>query len=85
MIIDLNLEYPEGREGARKWVTETTEKIISEIGRNKDPGRQGINKTKSKFSQQYLFAILEGEVIRELVKRDSQAKETQKTRQSADK
>lgn len=75
VIIDLNLEYPDGRDGARDWVATTIGKLISEIGRNKDPGHQGINKTKSKFSQQYLFAILEGNVIRELVKRDSQAKE----------
>ena len=78
MIIDLNLEYPKGRDGAREWVTKTTEKIIGEIGSNKDPGRQGINETKSKFSQQYIFAILEGDVIRELVKRDSLPKGTKR-------
>ncbi len=75
VIIDLNLEYSEGLDKARKWVTKTAEEIINERGRNKD---QGIKKTKSKFSQQYLFAILEGDVIRELVKRDSQAKEDPK-------
>ena len=28
VIIDLNLEFPDGREGARDWVTKTTETII---------------------------------------------------------
>ncbi|WKZ20182.1 MAG: S8 family peptidase [Candidatus Jettenia sp. CY-1] len=74
VIIDLNLEYPTGRDGARDWVMKTTKEIISEIGKDKDPGHQGINELKSKRSQQYLFASLEGDVIRELVKRDSRAK-----------
>ena len=74
VIIDLNLEYPEGREGARDWVTKATERIIAEIGSNKDRGVQGINTKKSEFSQQYIFAVLEGDVIRELVKRDTLAK-----------
>lgn len=78
VIIDLNLEYPQGRDGARAWVMETTKEIISEIG--KDMQHQGINETKSKFSQQYLFASLEGNVIRELVKRDSKSKGEQKVR-----
>ena len=73
VIIDLNLDYPEGREGARNWVTNTTEEIISEISRKEREG-QGISQAKSKFSQQYLFAILDGNVIRELVRRDSLAK-----------
>ncbi len=78
VIIDLNLEYPKGREGARDWVLKTTKEIIGDIGSNKDADRQGINETKSKFSQQYLFASLEGDVIRELVKRDSLPKEEPK-------
>ena len=45
--------------------------IISEKGTTKIRGRQGINRRKSEFSQQYIFATLDGDVIRELVKRDS--------------
>ena len=74
VIIDLNLEYPEGREGARVWVTNATNEIIAEIGSNKDRGHQAISKTKSDFSEQYIFAVLEGDVIRELVRRDNLAK-----------
>jgi len=71
VIIDLNLEYPEGREGAREWVKEKTEQIIADSGRNKDPKHQSLDLTKSKYSQQYLFGRLEGDVIRELVRQDS--------------
>jgi subtilisin family serine protease len=33
VIIDLNLEYPRSRDGARKWVVEKTNDIINRIGR----------------------------------------------------
>ncbi|MEN3332224.1 MAG: serine protease AprX [Blastocatellia bacterium] len=75
VIIDLNLKFPGGRDGARKWVLEATAKIIAQVGIDKDPNHQGINKLKSDFSQQYLFAVLEGDVIREMVKLDAEAKE----------
>lgn len=68
VIIDLNLEYFEGRDGARTWVTETIKKIISEVGSSKT--QQGISEIKTSLSQQYVFAKLEGDVIRELVNRD---------------
>jgi subtilisin family serine protease len=70
VIIDLNLEYPAGRTGARAWVIKRIAEIIKEKGHNKDPKHQGINKPKSRYSQQYLFAQLEGDVIRELVRQD---------------
>jgi len=68
VIIDLNLEYPEGRDKAREWVIAATREIIKEIGTSKD---QEINAERSKLSQQYLFAKLEGDVLRKLVNRDS--------------
>jgi len=71
VIIDLNLECPEGRVKAGEWVVNTINVIIKEVG--KDHSRQGVNINKSKYSQQYVFANLEGDVIRELVKRDSTA------------
>jgi hypothetical protein len=74
VIIDLNLEYPKGRGRARNWVINRIEAIIEEKGHNKDPKHQGINVPKSKYSQQYLFAQLEGDVIRELVKQDREIK-----------
>jgi serine protease AprX len=80
VIIDINLEYPKGRDSARAWITDTIEKIIGKMGNKKDRGRQGINITKSEFSQQYIFVALEGDVIRELVKQDSLPKEQQKNK-----
>ncbi len=74
VIIDVNLEYPEGRQGARDWVKDKTNKIISEIGSKKNAVLQGISEKKSELSQQYIFAVLEGDVIRELVRRDNQPK-----------
>jgi serine protease AprX len=78
VIIDLNLEYPKGREEARKevwrWidalsgVTKTFEKRAESIS----PGNQGVNPTKSKYSQQYLFGRLSGKNIRALAKRNEE-------------
>lgn len=71
VIIDINLLYEAGREGAKKQV----QKLIFEI--LKDPtfiknakANQGINPVKTKYSQQYVFAVLEEGVIKELVRRD---------------
>lgn len=72
IIIDLNLEYHGGREEARTRVQRLVEDIITEF--KLDPGKQNINRAKSRLSQQYLFAVLEGRVIRELVYRDNQDK-----------
>ena len=71
VIIDLNLEYPGGLNLAREWVIKTTERIIGKAESESENAREGINYFKSDFSQQYLFAALEGETIRKLVNRDS--------------
>ncbi len=69
IIVDLNLDYPGGREEARKRARQLVEEITAELGL--DPKQQNVNDTKSKLSQQYLFAVLEGRAIRELVRRDN--------------
>lgn len=74
VIIDLNLEYPAGVQGARKWVTEKILGIIKSHGHNKSSGRQGVNIIKSEHTEQYVFAHLEGDVIRQLVKADKEIK-----------
>ena len=71
VIIDLNLEYPGGREGAREWVIKETADIIDSLETKSSPTGQKINLQKSEYTEQYLFARLEARVIRELVKRDS--------------
>ena len=72
VIIDLHLEYPEGRDQARERVKQLIQEIIGAKGKawGIDPGKQGINLAKSGLSQQYLFARLEGRVIQELIRRD---------------
>lgn len=71
VVIDLNLEYPNGMQGARRWITDEISRIVAEAGTNPE---QGINLAKSQLSSQYLFARLEARVIRELVKRDNLTK-----------
>jgi subtilisin family serine protease len=72
VIIDLHLEYPGGREGARERVTKLIAEIVSEKGKSWgiDSGNHGINQVKSGLTPQYLFARLEGRVIQELIRRD---------------
>ena len=72
VIIDLNLEFPGGRQQARLWVREATARIIEGAGVNKDPHNQGINEERSKLTSQYLFALLEAHVIRTLVNWDAE-------------
>ncbi len=65
LVIDVNLEYREGRRRARNVAEELIERAVASHGRNPS---QGLNKAKSERSEQYLFASLEGEVIREVVR-----------------
>lgn len=81
VIIDLNLEFHEGREEARKWVKAVTPRLIEQTGR--ETKKHGINEALSDYSQQYLFAKLEGDVIRELVRRDAEEHKTLKASASA--
>ncbi|SDY96076.1 S8 family peptidase [Nitrosomonas sp. Nm58] len=68
VIIDVNLEYLQGRSKARDWVRGMIKHIISK--HNVDPQKQGINEEKSKLSQQYFFATLSAGIIQELVELD---------------
>lgn len=72
VIIDLNLEYPKGREAARDWVFKSVEDLLSRQG--PDRAGQRLDRKKSEFNEQYIFASLEGRVIRELVDWDGKEK-----------
>jgi serine protease AprX len=72
IIIDVNLDYEGGREEARKTVRQLVHDVITELGI--DPKKQNINEGKSKLSHQYLFAVLDGRAIQELVRRDNHDK-----------
>lgn len=73
VIIDVNLMYHSGRQGARKEVVRLISEVLPDEKKDEstDP-QQGINVTKTKFSQQYVFARLKEEVIKGLVKRDAE-------------
>jgi subtilisin family serine protease len=72
VIIDLNLEFPGGRNGARRWVEDAIDELVGANG-NKDLQTQKVNKTRSDLSPQYVFAALEGTVVRDLVRKDTAA------------
>lgn len=86
VIIDLNLEYPgtdgelTGRKAAKKWVEDEIPRIIADLKKNAKPSYQGIDPEKSRFTEQYLFAKLDGDVVQELVRRDGLPKPEFKTR-----
>ncbi|MGC3976142.1 MAG: S8 family peptidase [Nitrospira sp.] len=72
VIIDLNLEYPKGRQAARDWVFKTIEELIAHKGQERVGQR--LDRMKSEFNEQYVFASLDGRMIRELVDQDAKAK-----------
>lgn len=69
VIIDLNLDFPGGRQAARAVVLELLETILKERGA-KEP-----NRLREHRSEQYVFATLDDGTIRELVSRDRFRKE----------
>ncbi len=67
VIIDLNLDYPAGREAARECILESIKTALrTKAARAR---AQGV-RAKSDLSKQYIFARLDGRVIRELVRLD---------------
>ena len=71
VIIDLNLEYPEGRAGARAWVISAIDQLIREKATPSERDRQSADEERSRDNPQYVFARLEGDLIRELVLLDA--------------
>jgi serine protease AprX len=72
IIIDLNLEFTGGRSAARrvveKWIGALLARSPAKKTTADESNREGINQTKSKYSQQYLFGRLRGRNIRRLAK-----------------
>jgi serine protease AprX len=67
VIIDVNLDYPQGREAARTAIAALVDDLT-----NSDPD-QGIDTQKGRYSQQYLFGKLRTETLRELIYHDRAA------------
>jgi len=83
IIVDVNLEYVDGRAGARRilwqWIDElpgvhpTYEAAHGgSISGVNSGSKQEVNAGKSKYSQQYLFGRLSAENIRQLVRRNEE-------------
>ncbi|MFN0073877.1 MAG: S8 family peptidase [Chloroflexota bacterium] len=68
VIIDANLAYRQGRDAARAQIRGLIDDILSTGGSVEG---EGVNDAKTNVSNQYVFARLEGSVIRELVRRDA--------------
>ena len=84
VIIDVNLDYDEGRDAGRKWIRDAIKNAIAIIAPSDE--KQGVREKKSDLSNQYIFARLSGKVIRELVRLDverprTEAKTAKKSRQ----
>ncbi len=71
IIIDLNLEYPGGREAARQWVLDNIEPAKQQAEVH-DAGQQ-VHFEKDRRNSQYLFARLEARAIQRLVALDMDA------------
>ena len=71
IIIDLNLEYPGGREAARQWVFDNIERVKQEA--KVDDAGQQIQFEKDRPNSQYVFARLEARAIQRLVALDMDA------------
>src|ERR1035438_5504471 len=71
VIIDLNLRHNQGRQGAKDAIYELVDDALREAG-NENPD-QKVNRSKSNASQQYVYARLQGNIIRNIVERDQQS------------
>ncbi|HKH43298.1 MAG TPA: S8 family peptidase [Thermoanaerobaculia bacterium] len=67
VIIDLNLNFPGGRDEAKKLTLEWIDLAIERKG-TLPKTEQGVHLAKTRLSNQYVFGELEGQVIQELVR-----------------
>jgi subtilisin family serine protease len=72
VIIDLNLDYYTGREKAKKWVEDNIPKAIKRVLRDTVDVEQKV-RSRTKYSEQYVFARMEARALLELVKMDKDA------------
>lgn len=76
VVIDLNLEYGHGRAAARARAEELINEAIRDAGRDE---HQAIDHAKSQYGDQYVFARLEGDVLRLVAGRDARAEPVETT------
>ena len=74
VIIDLNLNYRGGRDGARARVLELLGGILGAPDQpGKQPSQEGINSAKCEFSDQYLFGQFTAKTLYALVGQDKES------------
>jgi hypothetical protein len=72
VIVDLNLDFPKGRDEARNWVSKNVLDAKAAVpGADRDE-EQRVHEEKSHYSNQYVFARLEGRVLQKLVELDAE-------------
>src|SRR5256714_12223001 len=67
VIIDVNVRFEQGRQTAQTEILKMIESAIDEVGGARN---QGANRSKTETSSQYVYARLQGQVIRKLVEMD---------------
>jgi len=72
IVIDVNLRHGEGRDKAKSDIFQFIADAIQAAGDTNV--KQGVHRSKSEASQQYIYAHLQGKVIREVVARDQRNK-----------
>jgi subtilisin family serine protease len=79
IIIDVNRDYPGGREQAQQRITDLIKDLVKAHGL--DPRRQGVHARKTAMTRQYVFGRLRGDLIQELVRADRERTERAETAQ----
>ena len=73
IIVDVNRDYPGGRDKAQQRIKDLIDKIVSAHGL--DPKEQGVHVRKTGMTRQYVFGRLRGDLIQELVRKDREKAE----------
>ncbi len=73
VIIDLNLTYQGGRDGARARVLKLLDGILGGTAPGNEAPQEGINSEKSEFSDQYLFGQFTAKTLFALVAQDKES------------
>jgi serine protease AprX len=68
IIIDVNRDYPGGRDKAQQRIKDLIAALVRTHG--VDPTEQGVHVRKTDMTRQYVFGRLRGDLIQELVKKD---------------
>jgi subtilisin family serine protease len=68
VIIDVNRDYPGGRDKAQQRIKDLIAALVRTHG--VDPREQGVHVRKTDMTRQYVFGRLRGDLIQELVRKD---------------